>query len=354
MKKLFYILMILLMSSTLSFGADAICPGACTGGGGGGSTSWVPTGAGEYKVPDSPAPACLNRCRGDRIGTIAYTGHNIDVIDYQTGEGYTCRQPENCGFEFFLCDCKKVDEILIHHPYQLVLFLETPGCKWATEASIYTPVIEVNAYKAKSDLCRCDEEPYNPAYTKNLSYWIDDSHNRVIITQPSRTLIQKDYLYLSIKLPKIVVDEELVPFGTPIKVSVGLYDGKQACNLCTDPICACARTVALMGCIDECCKTLNYLLGADSSWWCGLAITNRSHYDGAATITFIQGNQQETKLVAVPAGEISTFTPAMLGINWNGAFWCHIESSFDLGALGIIGNDQGSYGYQATSCAPCQ
>jgi hypothetical protein len=293
---------------------------------------------------DKTVADCGNIC-GNAIGQYAWDGESVMALDMTTGEGF-CKAPAKC-LNWLLCECDSADEIEVNGKYGFTVEILTRGAKFESVASTGPPVITLAEYESKTDMCEDGE-----AMTRDLVYHFSDESQTVIVTKAYRRLFQRNNLYISLcDLPRIIVDNRIIPYGTPIVLRLGLYDGTIVCQPNCSRMCECTHVVAFAGCFDECCSVLPYL-PLDFNWWSGIAITNLSAHDGSVMIVFVSDTQKVIKHYDVPAYGIKTIAVGSV-ITGNRAF-AVLKTSFTSRVIGFGGDSVGCFALPATGCGGCQ
>ena len=297
-----------------------------------------------FPTTDKDVASCGNVC-GNAIGQYAWDGETVKALDLTTGEGF-CKAPAKC-LNWLLCNCDAADEIEVNGKYGITVEILTRGAKFESVASTGPPVITLAEYATQADLCAGDD-----AMTRDLKYHFTTEEQTVIVTNAYRRLFQRNSLFISLcDLPRIIVDDRIIPYGTPIVLRLGLYDGSIVCQPTCSRMCECTQVVAIAGCYDECCAVLSYLPMAEG-WWAGIAITNLSAHDGSVAIAFVSDTEKKIKNFSVPAFGVKTIL-VNNEVDGETAF-AVLKSSFSMRAVSFGGDAIGFYALPATTCGSCQ
>ena len=299
-----------------------------------------------FASTDKDIADCGTFC--SRPGLFEWDGESVVALDLNTGDGF-CRKPSPDGcLKWLLCDCEAVDKIKVNGKYGFTLEILTRGAKFESVASIEPPTITLNEYADKNDLCSDSE-----AISKPLAYHFAEGGQTVIVTNSYRRIFDRDSLYISLcDLPRIIVDERIVPYGTPIIIRLGLYDGTLVCAPECSRMCECTQVVGIASCFDECCYSIGYM-PQEEGWWSGIAITNLSTHDGSAIIVFGDTDNREVVNISIPAMGIKAFTPASLGADF-GNCWVLIKTSFTSRVSAFTGTSNMGYNVPVYGCGACQ
>jgi hypothetical protein len=287
---------------------------------------------------------CGNIC-GGAIGQYDWDGETVHTLDLTTGDGF-CKAPATC-LHWLLCNCEAADEIEVNGKYGITIEVLTPGAKFESLASINPPTITLAEFETQVDMCT-DGEPV----TRELAYHFTSGDQTVLVTNSYRRLFQRNNLYIALcDLPRIIVDDRIVPYGTAITLRIGLYDGRIVCQPNCSRLCECTQVIAFAGCFDECCAIIPYL-PLDPGWWAGIAITNISGHAGSCVVAYISDTQKVIKHYSVPAFGIKTIlvNDEVEGLKTIAV----IKSSFSMRAMGFAGDANGSHTVPATGCGACQ
>ena len=289
-------------------------------------------------------------CPGSKTGLVDWVGDKITTIDLDTGDGF-CRPTTPDGrLKWLLCNCDAADEIKVNGRYGFTIEILTPGVEFENLASIHNPTITFDEYNDKSDLC-ADIDPAE----KTLGYKLTDDEigaNTVLVTKAYKNLFSRNKLYISFcDLPRLIIDQRIVPYGTPITLRLGIYDAALVCAPECSRLCQCTRIVAILGCFDECCAVMPYLPLADG-WWSGISISNLSGHGGSVAVVFVKGEEKVIKHFTVGPYEI---LPLNVG-DYMATENCMaiIKSSFNMKAVCFGGSGAMAFGLPAETCGSCQ
>jgi len=286
---------------------------------------------------------CGTYC-GQLPGMFDWDGESVVTLDMSTGEGF-CKKPSPCLY-WLLCNCEAADGIEVNGKYGVTVEILTEGVSFESVASINPATITLAEYADEDAMC-AGEDPM----TRPLNYHFTDGSRTTIVTNSYRRLFQRNSLYIAIcDLPRLIVDNRIVPYGTAIKLRLGLYDGSIVCQPDCSRLCECDRVVAVAGCHDECCAVLSYLPMGD--WWSGIAITNLSAHDGSCAVLFCDGEDIVVKNYRVPAMGIKTIL--VNEVLEGGSGFAVIKSSFTMRAVAFGGDQVGFFALPASGCGACQ
>ena len=295
-----------------------------------------------------PVGSCGSYCPDKPTGTVDWTGDKVSIINLDTGDGFCT--PVSTKILWSLCDCDNADKIKIDGTYGFTIEITTPGARFETSAAIETPELIMSEYDSRVAMC-AEATPVTHA----LNYHIDNSgeldYDDVVITESRKTLFTVGRLYLSFsRLPRIIIDERIVPYGTPITLKLGLYDASLVCAPDCSKICECTTVVAYMGCINECCAVTPYL-PLEYGWWSGIAITNLTTHSGGVVIVFVTDEKKVVKHFDVGALGILTIS---VGDYADKNCLAAIKSSFNMRVVSFGGTENMAFALPASSCSGCQ
>jgi len=293
---------------------------------------------------DKDIKDCGSAC-GNAVGQYDWDGESIHMLDMTTGEGF-CKAPATC-LNWLLCNCEAADEIEVNGRYGLTVEILTRGVKFESVASVNPPLITLAEFETQGDMCSGGD-----ALTRELDYHFSDESQTVLVTNSYRRLFRRNSLYISLcDLPRLIVDDRIVPYGTPIMLRLGLYDGTIVCQPDCSRMCECTQVIAFAGCFDECCAVLSYL-PLDPGWWSGIAVTNLSGHDGSCVIAYLSDEEKTIKTYPVPAFGITTIA---VGNEVEGSrAFAVIKASFSMRAIAFGGDSAGCFALPATNCGACQ
>jgi hypothetical protein len=350
MKKLFLIVAALLfMVAPATAASGPICPGSCpdppkppT------CSSDCPTNPGVWGlfVPNENKEIgdCNLRCK--EVGQYDWDGESIMYLDMTTGAGF-CKAPDTC-LRWLLCNCDSADEIEVNGKYGITVEIVTRGVSFESVASVNPPQIVMREYEKEEDMC----DDINPT-EQRLDYHFSGAGNTVIVTNAKRRLFKRNSLYISVcDLPRLVVDNRIVPYGEPIVLRLGLYDGTIVCQPDCSRMCECNTVVAIAACQSDCCAVLSYLpIGA--GWWAGVAITNLDpeHY-GSCSVAFVSDQETKVKTYRLSPASIKIINVGSV-VDGDYAF-AVIKSSFPMRAVSFGGDGASAFALPATGCGSCQ
>jgi len=350
MKKLLLTLMLLMLAVPVA--ANQICPGTCPG-----PTAQatpcdscvkpVDISGSFFTSTERTINNCGMVCPGQGIGQYDWDGDEVVTLDLTTGQGF-CKPPTPCLY-WLLCECDAADEIEVNGKYGITVEILTPGVEFESVASVDPPTVTMSEFEDKKAMCGGD----NPV-TQELLYHFTDGTHSVLVTNSYRGLFRRNSLYIAIcNLPRLIVDNRIVPYGTLIKVRLGLFDGNIVCQPDCSRLCECTQAVALAACQDECCAILSYL-PCGLNWWAGIAITNLDpDHAGSCSVAFVTSEGTKIKTYRLEAHSIQTIlvNDEVEGDSPNA--FAVIKSSFPMRAVAFGGDSNSAFALPATSCHPC-
>lgn len=294
---------------------------------------------------------CGSYCPDDRIGKVDWTGDKISIIDLTTGAGFCNNSQPATQVKWSLCNCDASDEIEIAGSYGFSIEITTPGVSFEDAAYAGIPTITLREYKDKNDLCSNTAPSVKVLefHLTNNGEGIDP--NNTLITTPRKNLFDFGKLYISFgNLPRIIIDQRLVPYGVPITLRLGIFDASKVCAPDCSYLCKCQTIVAYMGCINDCCAVMPYL-PLESGWWSGIAVSNISAHTGRIAVAFVNSNQKEIRNFDVGPFSILTIVP---GEYMDKSCMAVIKSSFDMRVVIFGGTENMAFALPASSCSGCQ
>jgi hypothetical protein len=267
-------------------------------------------------------------------------------LDLTTGDGF-CKKPDPC-LRWLLCNCDAADEIEVNGKYGITIEIMTRGVSFESMASVNPPQITMREYEKEEDMCG-DIGPIE----RQLDYHFSGDGNTVLVTNSYRRLFQRNSLYISIcDLPRLVVDNRIVPYGTPIILRLGLYDGTIVCQPDCSRMCECNAVVAIAACQSDCCAVLSYL-PIGGGWWAGIAITNLDpKHEGSCSVAFVSDQEQVIKTYRLDPASIKTINVGSV-VDGASAF-AVIKSSFPMRAVSFGGDGTSAFALPSTGCGSCQ
>jgi hypothetical protein len=281
-------------------------------------------------------------------GQYDWDGESIMYLDLTTGDGF-CKKPDTC-LRWLLCNCRNADEIEVNGKYGIVVEILTRGVSFESVASVNPPQITMREYEKEEDMC----DDINPI-DQQLDYHFSTSGggNTVLITNAKRRLFKRNSLYISVcDLPRLVVDNRIVPYGAPIILRLGLYDGAIVCQPDCSRLCECNQVVAIAACQSDCCAVLSYLpIGA--GWWAGIAITNLDpEHPGSCSVAFVSDQEKVIKNYLLDPASIKIINVGSV-VDGDSAF-AVIKSSFPMRAVSFGGDGATAFALPSTGCGSCQ